>query len=99
MKEKIISAVMRAMGRKGGKRRMETMTPEERTAVAKKGGAARAAKATPKVGSGRRQPKLKVHLGKVPRSAQPSDAQLGAPSGPGWKETIEAMNEKIRKGK
>jgi len=39
MKEKIISAVMRAMGRKGGKKRMEAMTPAERTDLAKKAAA------------------------------------------------------------
>ncbi len=42
--KKAISEVMREMGRKGGKiggkRRLETMTPEERSAVAKKAGAA-----------------------------------------------------------
>ena len=50
MDEKIISAVMREMGRKGGKiggkiggkRSLETMTPAERTARAKKAAAASA---------------------------------------------------------
>jgi hypothetical protein len=56
MDKATISAVMAAMGRKGGikggKRSMETMTPEERSARAKKaslaGAAARAAKAAAK---------------------------------------------------
>lgn len=44
MDKKTISEVMKAMGRKGGKiggkRRLETMTPEQRSEVAKKGGEA-----------------------------------------------------------
>jgi hypothetical protein len=36
VKEKTISAVMREMGRKGGKRRMQTMTKAERKALSKK---------------------------------------------------------------
>ncbi|MGI8742550.1 MAG: hypothetical protein ACR2NN_08265 [Bryobacteraceae bacterium] len=43
MNKKVISDVMRAMGKKGGKkggkRRLETMTPEARSAVAKKAAA------------------------------------------------------------
>jgi hypothetical protein len=46
--KKTIAAVMREMGRKGGKiggkRSLETMTPEQRTARAKKAVAAREAK-------------------------------------------------------
>jgi hypothetical protein len=34
-----LSEYLRKLGRKGAKRRMETMTPEERTAVAKKAAA------------------------------------------------------------
>ncbi len=33
MKENTISRVMREMGAKGGKRRLETMTPEQRTEI------------------------------------------------------------------
>ena len=48
------SRIMREMGRKGGKRSLETMTPAERTARAKKAGVAsakaRAKKATKKKG-------------------------------------------------
>jgi hypothetical protein len=48
MDKRTISAVMREMGRKGGKiggkRSLETMTPEERTARAKHAVAAREAK-------------------------------------------------------
>ncbi len=39
----MISKVMREMGRKGGKRSLETMTPQERTARAKKAAAKSAA--------------------------------------------------------
>ena len=42
MKESMVSRIMREMGRKGGKRSMETMTPAERTARAKKAAAASA---------------------------------------------------------
>ena len=46
MDKQTISAVMREMGRKGGKvggkRSLETMTPEQRTARAKKAAAASA---------------------------------------------------------
>ena len=38
--EEIIKAHMAAMGRKGGKRRMQTMSPEQRSKVARKGGKA-----------------------------------------------------------
>ena len=41
MKKNIVSAVMRAMGRKGGKRSLETMTPEGRVERAKKAGGIR----------------------------------------------------------
>ena len=48
--KKLISQVMREMGRKGGKiggkRSLETMTPEERSARAKKASAAAARKRT-----------------------------------------------------
>ena len=48
------SRIMREMGRKGGKRSLETMTPAERTARAKKAAAAsakvRAKKAAKKKG-------------------------------------------------
>jgi hypothetical protein len=48
MNKRTVSKVMREMGRKGGKiggkRSLETMTPEERTARAKKAVAAREAK-------------------------------------------------------
>ena len=40
MKDSTVSRVMREMGSKGGKRAMETMTPAERTARAKKASAA-----------------------------------------------------------
>jgi hypothetical protein len=50
VKKKLISQVMREMGRKGGKiggkRSLETMTPEERTARAKKASIAAAEKRT-----------------------------------------------------
>ena len=36
----IIRAHMRKLGAKGGKRRMETMTPEERQKIARKAGKA-----------------------------------------------------------
>jgi len=39
MKENIISRVMAEMGRKGGKRSLETMTPKERIERAKKAAA------------------------------------------------------------
>ncbi len=42
MKDDMASRIMRQMGRKGGKRSLETMTPEERTARAKKAAAASA---------------------------------------------------------
>ena len=47
----IIRAHMAALGRKGGKRRMETMTPEQRQKIARKGGKAsgRARKPSPAV--------------------------------------------------
>jgi general stress protein YciG len=38
MDKKTISEVMREMGRKGGKRRLETMTPQERQEIARKAG-------------------------------------------------------------
>jgi hypothetical protein len=48
--KKLISEVMKAMGRKGGKiggkRSLETMTPDERTARAKKASEAAAKKRT-----------------------------------------------------
>jgi hypothetical protein len=48
--KKLISEVMKAMGRKGGKiggkRSLETMTPEERSARAKKAATAAAEKRT-----------------------------------------------------
>jgi hypothetical protein len=40
--KKTVSDVMREMGRKGGKRRLETMTAAERSEIAKKGAAASA---------------------------------------------------------
>jgi len=40
MKEDQISKVMREMGSRGGKRRLETMTAAQRSAVAKKAAAA-----------------------------------------------------------
>ena len=39
MNKKTVSDVMKQMGRKGGKRRLETMTAEERSTVAKKAAA------------------------------------------------------------
>lgn len=39
MNKKTVSDVMKQMGRKGGKRRLETMTPEQRTAIARKAAA------------------------------------------------------------
>ena len=42
----LVKQVMAAMGSKGGKRSLETMTPEERTARAKKASEAAAAKRT-----------------------------------------------------
>jgi hypothetical protein len=53
MDPKLISAVMREMGRKGGKKggkkgakaRMETLTPEQRTQIARKAAKARWARA------------------------------------------------------
>jgi hypothetical protein len=42
MKESTVSRVMRDMGRKGGKRSLETMTAAERTARAKRAAAASA---------------------------------------------------------
>lgn len=39
MKGDLVSRVMREMGRKGGKRRLETMTAEERSAIARKAAA------------------------------------------------------------
>jgi hypothetical protein len=44
MKKDIISDVMRAMGKKGGKASLKTMTKDERIARAKKAVAAREAK-------------------------------------------------------
>ncbi len=38
--EEIIKAHMAAMGRKGGKRRLETLTPEQRQKIARKAGKA-----------------------------------------------------------
>lgn len=52
LKKSLISEVMRAMGRKGGKiggkRSLETMTPEERSARAKNASMAAAVKRTQK---------------------------------------------------
>lgn len=45
MKKADISRVMREMGSKGGKNRAKKLTPEERTAIAKKAAAARWKKA------------------------------------------------------
>ena len=42
MKDKTVSEIMRRMGSKGGKRRMETMTAAERSKLAKKAAAASA---------------------------------------------------------
>jgi hypothetical protein len=39
MNEKLISQVMREMGRRGGKKRIEDLSPAERTALAKKAAA------------------------------------------------------------
>jgi hypothetical protein len=39
MNDKLISQVMREMGRKGGKKRIADLSPEERTALAKKAAA------------------------------------------------------------
>jgi hypothetical protein len=36
MREDLLKKAMREMGSRGGKRRLETMTPEERSAIAKK---------------------------------------------------------------
>jgi hypothetical protein len=44
----LVKQVMAAMGSKGGKRSLETMTPEERSARAKKASEAAAAKRTAK---------------------------------------------------
>jgi hypothetical protein len=58
MKGDLVSRVMREMGRKGGKRRLETMTPEQRSEVAKKAAAksaeVRAKKAAAKKASKRK---------------------------------------------
>jgi hypothetical protein len=35
----LLSEHLRSLGKKGGKRRLETMTPEERSAIAKKAAA------------------------------------------------------------
>jgi hypothetical protein len=40
MKDDTVSRVMREMGRKGGKRRMQTMTADERSRIARKAAAA-----------------------------------------------------------
>jgi hypothetical protein len=54
------SEYLRKLGKKGGKRRLETMTPEERSAVAKKGAAksaeVREAKAAKKKSGAKRKP-------------------------------------------
>lgn len=42
MREDLLKAAMREMGSRGGKRRLETMTPEQRSAVARKAAAASA---------------------------------------------------------
>jgi len=38
-KDKVLSEYLRKLGKKGGKRRLETLTPEQRTAIAKKAAA------------------------------------------------------------
>jgi hypothetical protein len=38
MKEDLLRKAMREMGSRGGKRRLETLTPEQRTEIAKKAG-------------------------------------------------------------
>jgi hypothetical protein len=38
MKEDLLRKAMREMGSRGGKRRAETLTPEQRAAIAKKAG-------------------------------------------------------------
>jgi hypothetical protein len=47
MKKQTISEVAREMGRRGGKKSLETMTPEERTARAKYASAKSVAAMTP----------------------------------------------------
>lgn len=42
VREDLLKAAMREMGSRGGKRRLETMTPEQRSAVARKAAAASA---------------------------------------------------------
>lgn len=48
MKKSDLSKYLAKLGRKGGKARLKTMTAEERSAIARKGGAAKAAKAQKK---------------------------------------------------
>ena len=65
MDKKLISEVMKAMGskggKKGGKRRMESMTPAERTAMAKKAAAKSAEVRSKKAAAKRTKP------GKAPK--------------------------------
>ena len=53
-KDNAISRVMSQMGRKGGKRRMKTMTAEERQQIARKAGRA-SAKARQKKAAGKKK--------------------------------------------
>ena len=61
MLKSIVSRVMREMGRKGGKARLQTMTPEERSEIARKaglaGGRGRPKKAVKERTKGRAKPK------------------------------------------
>jgi hypothetical protein len=50
MNKKTVSEVMRQMGKKGGKRRLETMTAQERKDIARQGGLASAERRKKKKG-------------------------------------------------
>jgi hypothetical protein len=64
VKDETVSRVMQEMGRKGGKRRLETMSFEERSAIAKKAAAKSVAVRKAKA-------KKKPKATKVPRARKP----------------------------
>jgi hypothetical protein len=59
MHEKLISQVMREMGRRGGKKRIEDLSPAERTALAKKA-AAKSAEVRSKKAAAKKKLKAKT---------------------------------------
>ncbi|MGA7411153.1 MAG: hypothetical protein WBW33_11750 [Bryobacteraceae bacterium] len=71
MKEDLLRKAMREMAARGGKRRLETLTPEQRTEIAKKAGEASGkARAAKKAARGRREVRRPLKRSAVHKGSQ-----------------------------